>query len=153
AGIVTDASGVYLAGAVISADDVRMRRWATVKLDGSGATKWSNVSELARSPAPERIIVADGAVIVGGQDDMHEAARLLLIERRDPTSGKRVWQRRFTARDAKCVSAGCAGKDTFGGISVQGSSVLYVATVDRPLEEAYGELSLGKGEPAKSYQS
>lgn len=150
AGIVADASGVYLAGAVVSADDVRMRRWAAVKLDGNGAVAWSNVTELPRSPAPERIVLADSALVIGGQDDSHEAVRLLMIERRDAKSGKQTWQRRFTARDPKCVTAGCASKDTFGGITVHGGSVLYYATVDRPVESAPGELSLAKGEPPKT---
>ena len=153
AGIAADATGVYLTGAVLTADDVRMRRWANVKLDANGATKWSNVTELSRSPAPERIVVADGAVIVGGQDDEHEASRLLLLERRDGASGKRLWQRRFTARDAKCTKPDCAGKDTFGGISLHSGSVLYTATVDWPLEEAYGDLSVAKGEPGKPNQT
>jgi outer membrane protein assembly factor BamB len=149
AGAVADATGVYLTGAVLSADDARMRRWAVVKLDGNGAIAWSSATELPRSPAPERIVLAENAVIVGGQDDTHEAARLLLVERRDAKSGKQTWQRRFTARDAKCVTAGCAGKDTFGGMSVQGGSVLYYATVDRPIEAAPGELTLAKGAPGK----
>ena len=149
AGIVADASGVYLAGAVLSAEDARMRRWAVAKLDAVGAIAWSSVTELPRSPATERILLADGGVIVGGQDDTHESSRLLLIERRDAKSGKQTWQRRFTARDAKCGKPDCAGKDTFGGIGAQGGSVLYYATVDRPVEAAPGELSVAKGAPVK----
>lgn len=150
AGMVADATGIYLAGAVLSPDDVRARRWAVVKLDASGGIAWSSVTDLPRSPAPERIVVADGAVVVGGQDDSHEPSRLLLIERRDAKSGKQTWARRFTARDPKCSKPACAGKDTFGGMSVHGGGVLYNATVDRPIEAAYGELSLARGEPAKT---
>lgn len=149
-GIVADATGVYLAGAVLSNEDVRMRRWAIVKLDPMGKVAWSSASELPREPAPDRIVLADGALIAGGQDDTHEAARLLMIERRDLESGKPVWQRRFTARDPKCTTTGCAGKDTFGGLAVRGSSVIYYATVDRPIEAAMGELGLAKGVPAKT---
>jgi hypothetical protein len=149
AGAVADATGVYLTGAVLSAEDARMRKWAVVKLDTKGVIAWSSVTELPRNPAPERIVLAEGALIVGGQDESHEAARLLMIERRDAKSGKQTWQRRFTARDAKCVTPGCAGKDTFGGVSVHGGSVLYYATVDRPLEAAPGDLSFAKGAPGK----
>jgi outer membrane protein assembly factor BamB len=149
-GIVADATGIYLAGAVLSNEDVRMRRWAIVKLDPKGKVAWSSASELPREPAPDRIVLADGALIAGGQDDTHEAARLLMIERRDLKSGKPVWQRRFTARDPKCTTAGCGGKDTFGGLAVRGSSVIYYATVDRPIEAAMGELGLAKGDPAKT---
>ena len=153
AGIVASSAGVFLAGAVLTADDARSRRWAVAKLDpAAGSIAWSSVEELPRSPAPERIVLADGGLIVGGQDETHEAARLLAIERRDPATGKRTWQRRFTGRDAKCSSAECAGKDTFGGLSVQGSSIFYSSTVDRPIEEAYGELNVAKGTPAKGHQ-
>ncbi|HEY5923061.1 MAG TPA: PQQ-binding-like beta-propeller repeat protein, partial [Kofleriaceae bacterium] len=149
AAAAADATGIYIAGSVQSAEDVRMRRWAVIKLDASGAVAWSAIEELPRSPAPERILLANGAVVVAGQDEQHEAARLLVIERRDAATGKRTWQRRFTARDAKCTTPGCAGKDTFGGIALRGNSVLFNATVDRPLEHAFGELSLDKGTPAK----
>jgi hypothetical protein len=150
AGIVADATGIYLAGSVLSAEDMRMQRWAVVKLDGNGAVAWSSVTELPRSPAPERIVLAEGALIVGGQDESHEPARLLLIERRDAKSGKQMWQRRFTARDPKCGKPACAGKDTFGSIAVHGGAVHYYATVDKPVEAAPGELSLAKGEPPKT---
>jgi hypothetical protein len=153
AGIVASSAGVFLAGAVLTPDDARSRRWAVAKLDpAAGAIGWSSVEELPRSPAPERLVLADGGLIAGGQDETHEATRMLAIERRDPASGKRTWQRRFAGRDAKCSSADCAGKDTFGGLSVQGSSIFYSATVDRPVEEAYGELNLAKGTPAKGHQ-
>jgi hypothetical protein len=76
-----------------------------------------------------------------------------MIARHEASTGKRTWQRRFTARDAKCVSPDCAGKDQFGGAAVRGTSVLYCATVDKPVEEAFGELSLAKGAPIKSYPS
>ena len=154
AGIIADATGIYLAGALLTAEDMRSRRWAVVKLESTaGVVAWSSVEELPRSPAPERIALAGGGVIVAGQDESHEATRLLRIERRDAGSGKRTWQRSFTARDPKCTSTECASKDTFGGIAVHGSSVVYSATVDRPIEEAFGDLSLAKGTPAKSYES
>ena len=154
ASILADASGIYIAAAVLAADDIRMQRWALIKLDaGSGAVAWSSIEELARSPAPERLAFGGGALVVGGQDSSHETARLLVIERRDPANGKRVWQRRFTARDTGCSQPACAGRDTFGGIALHGSSVVYSATVDRPVEEAYGELSLAKGAPGKSWQT
>jgi outer membrane protein assembly factor BamB len=153
-GIVANSSGVYLAGSVLTADDARSRRWAVVKLDAAtGNVAWSNVDELPRSPAPERIVLADSGLYVAGQDETHEAARLLAVERRDPATGKRTWQRRFTGRDAKCTNADCAGKDTFGGIAVAGSSVYFSSTVDRPIEEAYGELSAAKGTPGKAEQT
>ena len=153
ASIVADATGIYIAAAVLAADDVRMQRWALIKLDASGAIAWSNVEELSRAPAPERLALGSGALVVGGQDSSHEAARLLVVERRDPGTGKRVWQRRFTARDTSCSQPACAGRDGFGGIALHGSSVVYSATVDRPVEEAYGELSLAKGAPGKSWQT
>lgn len=153
ASIVADASGIYIAAAVLTADDVRMQRWALIKLDGSGAVAWSSIEELARAPAPERLALGGGALVVGGQDSSHETARLLVIERRDPANGKRVWQRRFTARDTGCSQPACAGRDAFGGVALHGSSVVYSATVDRPVEEAYGELTLAKGAPAKSWQT
>ncbi|HSD86461.1 MAG TPA: hypothetical protein VLB44_03065 [Kofleriaceae bacterium] len=154
AGIIADATGIYLAGGVLTADDMRSRRWAVAKLDpAAGAIAWSSVEELPRSPAPERIALAGGGLIVAGQDESHGGTRLLRIERREVESGKRTWQRSFTARDPKCTSTDCAGKDTFGGMAVHASSVLYSATVDKPIEEAFGELSLAKGAPTKSYES
>jgi hypothetical protein len=150
AGIVADATGIYVAGAVLSADDARARKWVALKLDPRSAIVWSSVTELPRNPAPERIVLADGAVVIGGQDETHEAARMLVIERRDAKSGKQTWVRRFTARDPKCSKADCAGKDTFGSIAVHGGSVLYYATVDKPIEAAPGTLSLAKGEPPKA---
>jgi hypothetical protein len=153
-GIVANSSGVYLAGSVLTADDARSRRWAVVKLDpAQGTIAWSAVDELPRSPAPERIVLADSGLFVAGQDETHEAARLLAVERRDPATGKRTWQRRFTGRDAKCTNPDCAGKDTFGAIAVVGTSVFFSSTVDRPIEEAYGELSTAKGTPGKAPQT
>jgi hypothetical protein len=150
AGMVSDGSALYLTGAVLSPDDVRSRRWTVVKLDAAAAIAWSSVAELPRSPAPQRIAFAEGGVFTGGEDDTHEASRLLLVERRDAKSGKQTWQRRFTARDAKCTTTACAGKDSFGGLGVRKGAVLYYATVDRPTEASLGELTIAKGEPTKA---
>jgi hypothetical protein len=149
--IAVDASGVYIAGTVLTAEDFRSRRWAVAKLDGAGAIAWSAFDELARSPAPERIVLAGGGVIAAGGDGSEEPSRLLLIARYEPGSGKRTWQRRFSSRDPKCGQPACGGKDSFGGIAVRGTSILFSATGDHPVEEAFGELSLAKGAPVKSY--
>ena len=149
--IAADATGVYLGAMVLTTDDARARRWAVLKLDGSGGVAWSAIDELVRSPAPERVLLANGGVIGVGIDGSEETARLMMADRHDASTGKRTWQRRFTARDAKCTSPDCGGKDVFGGAAVRGTSVLFSATVDRPLEEAFGELSLAKGAPGKSY--
>ena len=147
--MTADATGVYLAGAVLTEGDVRGQRWAVVKLDGNGAVAWGSHEELPRSPAPARIVAAEGGVVVAGSDSSYEAARLLMIEKRD-AKGKRTWSRRFTARDASCTNAGCAGKDVLGGVAVRAGTVVYNATVDRPVEHAFGELSLAKGAPGKA---
>jgi len=150
-GITVDPSGIYIAGAVLTAEDFRSRRWAIAKLDGNGAIAWSGFDELPRSPAPERIVLVNGAVLAAGQDGPEEASRLLMISRYEASSGKRTWQRRFSARDPKCLQPACGGKDTFGGMVVRGASILFSGTGDHPVEEAYGELSLAKGAPTKSY--
>ena len=149
--IATDGNGIYIAGAVTTPDDFRSRRWVVAKLDNSGAIAWSTIDELPRSPAPERVLLAGSAVVAAGQDGKEETSRLLMIAKYEASSGKRTWQRRFTARDPKCGAPDCAGKDAFGGLAIRGSAVVYSGTVDHPVEVAHGELSIAKGAPVKGY--